>query len=149
MKRRTLVVRHPEQLAALSVWRTVRPRRIGRVSFEDQDLAPEIREEWARRLNRRLAACGCDIAALGLSLGILSLAAYFGVRPGSFSSVAAADLVWGFAWVFASTSIGKIVGLSLADRRLRADVAEMSAIWKPQVPAPSAAPRFCGVGSPR
>ena len=86
------------------------------------DSLPAARaEKWESRLNAAYHDCGCAagaVAAIGtLVLGI----AYFYMQPGGLRSASAYEYFTLFLLFIFSTGLGKVVGLILAQRRLRRD----------------------------
>jgi hypothetical protein len=137
------IVRHPSELAALSVLPLRQPRPRGRVVLWDPHVAEEERLDWEARLNRSYRACGCGEASLGLLVGLLGAGAVVGALaldgagPGA---VAAAGWVLGSA--IAGNLLGKAMGLWRAEARLKRLVREITARW-PHEPRPTSA-EGCG-----
>jgi hypothetical protein len=119
----------PTQLHRLHVWRFARTRGLGRLK-----LPPEVpeshREQWENDLNRYYYACGCDTGAKGIVLAAVAtvIYAWWQWSRGHISLGRGALLV-GIAAV-AGAIIGKLIGLAIADRKLKLLKREILRTWK-------------------
>ncbi|MDR7457818.1 MAG: hypothetical protein QN125_11130, partial [Armatimonadota bacterium] len=81
MRRQPLVVHDPAALRRLSVWRGFGPQGQPPVKLAAEGVPAKQVEEWERRLNRQLYACGCDKAAIGLTASLLAYVVWLVARP--------------------------------------------------------------------
>lgn len=126
--RRRQRISHPDELAGLTVlpWKRV-PNR-GQISIEDQSVGEETRKQWEARLNRLYFACGCPQGATGtlIALGMF-VAVMLTIRP---DIGAIGILATGGATTIVGGSLGKIVGLRSAERRLQVEIRDIREEWK-------------------
>jgi hypothetical protein len=143
MKRKPLIVQHPSELTVLSVWRGLGPQGHAPIRIQAEGLPTKQVEDWERRLNRQVFACGCDRAAIGLAAGVVGYFLWLVLRPAGLASLQLSDLWLGLATVIPTTLAGKVVGLWGAQRELSLTVMKIAREWKaPPRPAPE--PFSCG-----
>jgi hypothetical protein len=142
MPRKPIVIDHPSQLDQLSAWPWGRVRGTGKVNIQTSAVSEETRENWQDRLNRLQHACGCDKAALGMTLGVVGYLAWLGLDSG-FRNLSLNHLWYGLAAVVLTTGIGKLVGLYSASKKLEATIAEIKDGWRAD-PVPKGDPGVCG-----
>jgi hypothetical protein len=139
------VIDHPSQLNALSPLPGLRPLRRLPVSLGGSLADHPRRKEWEAAINRNFLACGCSASSKGLLLGIMAGGLFLVLRAAGgadgLSFWSAAGLVLGPA--LAGAVAGKLAGLAMAGRRLRAAVADVQANWKVE-PAPEGPTTACG-----
>jgi hypothetical protein len=143
MRRQPLVVHDPAALRRLSVWRGFGPQGHPPVKLAAEGVAPKQVEEWERRLNRQLYACGCDTAAIGLAASLLAYLVWLVARPQGLAGLQWGDLWLGLAVVIPATLAGKAVGLWAAQRELASTVMRIAREWKVPPPPPPE-PSACG-----
>lgn len=124
------LIRHPAELAALSVFPLMHPRPRGTIKIESEALADDRRSAWEKRLNHAYRACGCGEASLGTVTGLIFAGVWIGLRisDGSGFDTGSGLILAGSAIV--GTAFGKVVGLLRAEARLRHLVKEIKAEWK-------------------
>jgi hypothetical protein len=111
------------RLLALRPWLQLRAQRI---QLALDHLASADKESWENRLARDLVDCGCR---LGGTLLMIALVVVAGVALASPSLVRAAPVRTAgvaVAILVASAVVGKMIGLSLAQRRFRGSIAELA-----------------------
>lgn len=144
MPRAPTLIRHPDDLDRLSLIPGIRSPGAGRIWLADADgLDPALGESYQRRLNRLYFACGCDRAALGLAGATLGYGAWLAAGYAQGRAFGWGDLWVGLAVVVAATFVGKLIGLSLKNRELKATIAELKRAWKAP-PRPAGAASACG-----
>ena len=121
-------IRHPDDLAGLSVlpWKRVSGR--GQIAIDDSEVDDATRRQWEQRLNRLYFACGCPEGAVGVMIALAAYVVVMGaVRPdlGSFWSF----LALGAAATIAGGLVGKLVGLRAADRKLQLELRDIRNEW--------------------
>ncbi|HUG24073.1 hypothetical protein [Piscinibacter sp.] len=128
-----VLLTQPSQLSQLRVAAWRRARDVGDYEIVNERFAASTRKEWQLELRRRVTACGCGWATLGMGVGLVACAAWTGVSGNEWFSretawVAVASAAGGLA-------LGKTAGLFKATRRLQATVAKIQAQW-PTDPSP-------------
>jgi len=142
-RRPVTTLTHPTQLHRLRVWRFARTRGLGRLK-----LPPEVseshREQWENDLNRYYYACGCDTGAKGIVLATVAMMIYAGWQwSQGHISLGRGALLIGVAAVVGAI-IGKLVGLAIADRKLKLLKREILRTWKPERRSHSTHIILCG-----
>jgi hypothetical protein len=113
------VIRTPAQLRAL---RERKARgNLGRVVLEIAGDPAEVSKAEAE-INKSLRACGCETAALFLLFGLAAVAVSFLLRPGHYDLTAYRTLLGVCLFLGALTLTGKLVGLFIAERKLRTTI---------------------------
>jgi hypothetical protein len=102
----------------------------GRIVIDDSNVAEPLRTKWEQQLNRLYFACGCDNAAIGLTVGIVGYVAWILLRPGGWTSFGAYDAFVGIGIAAGVAIVGKLSGRVRADHRLKQRVREIQAEWK-------------------
>lgn len=125
-------IRDPSQLADLSVRRLMSWRAPAPVAIQAAGTPSERVRAWERRLGGLQSACGCEQGAVGMFVGLLGYLAYLLMRPGGWGDPGSAELWTGFAVLCVTTSVGKAVGLRLAQQRLQQAAREIRAQWTSQ-----------------
>lgn len=111
------VIRQPTELEAL---RTRRGRRgIQRVILALPDSPAEL-QSAERRINVGLHACGCGVGAVFVLVGAAALAAHHLVVQGTTAPLGITDVVQAAGILMALALAGKILGITIAEWRLRA-----------------------------
>lgn len=124
-------IRHPSQLAALTVWRLMPSLAPGRVLI-DPEAAPADRvRSWERELNHLQTACGCEQGAIGLFVGLIGYMFFLLVRSGGWGNPGREEFWIGLGVVVVTTSVAKLLGLWSAQRRLDRVIKEIQSEWKP------------------
>lgn len=126
-------VRDPSQLADLSVRRLLSWRAPAPVSIEAAGTPLRRVRSWEQRLGSLQSACGCEQGAIGMVVGLLGYLAYMLLRPGGWGDPGSAELWTGFAVLCVTTSVGKAIGLQLAQRHLQQAAREIRAQWTTQI----------------
>jgi len=125
-------IRHPSQLPPVSVWRMIWRRTRPHVRIEGEGVSAERIRIWESQLSRLQGACGCEQGAVGLFAGLGIYLLFLLVRPGGWGHPGRTEFWIGVAVVVSTTSFGKLLGLLLAQRKLRLVMKEIQAEWKPQ-----------------
>lgn len=125
-------IRHPSQLAALRAWHLFPPRSRDRLAIDAQGSSAEHIRSWERQLNGLRSACGCEQGALGLIVGLVGYGLFLLLRSGGWGHPGRKELWLGLGVVVATTSAGKLLGLVVAQLRLKRVIAEIQAQWRPQ-----------------
>ena len=125
-------IRHPSQLSALSVWRMIRWQAPDRVLIEAEDTPAERTRLWEKQLGHLQSACGCEQGAAGLIVGAIGYALFLFLRPGGWGHPGRREFWIGLAVLMTTTSVGKFLGLLLAQRRLKRVIGEIQTHWKPR-----------------
>ena len=123
-------IRHPSELATLSVWRLIPSLAPSRVLISADAASADRVRSWERQLSRLQTACGCDQGALGLLVGATGYMAFLFLRSGGWGHPGRKEFWIGFGVVIATTSLGKLLGLWLAQRRLDRVIREIQSQWK-------------------
>lgn len=90
--------------------------------------APERARAWERRLNSLQRACGCEAAGIGLAIGaVVAVVSWWASDADIATGVAVARSA---ALVFVAATVGKLIGLWRAERRLQRLIAEIPAEWQ-------------------
>jgi hypothetical protein len=124
-------IRHPSQLAALSAWHLFPRRPQDRLEIDAQGPSAARIRAWERELNGLRDACGCEQGAAGLLAGAGGYTLFLLLRSGGWSDVGRRELWIGLVVVVVTTSLGKLLGLFAAQRRLKRLVAEIQGQWQP------------------
>lgn len=142
-RRPVTTLTHPTQLNRLQVWRFGRTRGLGRLKLPPE-LPESHREQWERDLNRYYYACGCSAGAKGIVLATVAMMIYAGWQwsRGHISLGRGALLVGAAAIVGAI--IGKLIGLAIAERKLKLLKREILQTWKVEQPSNSTHIILCG-----
>jgi hypothetical protein len=141
MKRNPQRITHPSELSALSTLPWQRMPGRGRIVIDDTNVAEPVRTKWEQQLNRLYFACGCDSAAIGLTVGIVGYAAWILLRPGGWA-FGVYDALVGIGVAVGVALVGKLSGRVRADLRLKQRVREIQSEWKP--PRMEGEARSCG-----
>jgi len=123
-------IRDPSQLAELTVWRIMPSRASKGVVLETEGASVESVREWERQLNYLQNACGCEQGAFGLIIGMIGYIVYLFLRDGGWGHPGKHEFWVGLAVIVFSASVGKLLGLSLAQRRLTQVIREIQSQWK-------------------
>ncbi|HEU4730019.1 MAG TPA: hypothetical protein VFT22_19110 [Kofleriaceae bacterium] len=130
-------IRDPSQLGSLlSSWRLTPPRRPREIHIAADDAARAHVRAWEQQLSRLHSSCGCDQGAAGLLVGGIGYLLFMLVRRGGWASPGWHDLWVACGVMLVTTSMGKLIGIVSARRRLRRLVEHIQAEWKPQRPQP-------------
>ena len=132
MSREVQSIRHPSQLESLTVWRLKPPRDPPGIHVEAEGPSPERVRSWNRQLTALQAACGCEEGGFGLLAGLLGYLAFLFLRPGGWDHPGWREFWIGMAVITVTTSLGKLVGLLSAQRKLDRLLREIRSEWKPR-----------------
>jgi hypothetical protein len=127
-------IRHPSQLSAVSLWRMIWRRTPPRVLIEAEGAgasAARVRA-WESQLSRLQSACGCEQGATGLIAGLGVYLLFLLLRSGGWGHPGRREFWIGLGVITSTTSVGKLLGLLLAQRRLKRLIKEIQTHWKPQ-----------------
>ncbi len=117
-----VVIRQPAELEALR-------RRRGRRGIQRVVLAlpgpPTEIQRAERRINAGLHACGCGVGAVFVVVGATALAAHRLVMRGASAPLGIADAVQAAGILMALALAGKILGITVAEWRLRATLRQI------------------------
>lgn len=106
-------------LPELQTLRSFKDRRgIRDVEIELPGSVDEIRK-LETEINKRLKACGCEIGAIFVAVGLLALVVFFLIAPNQFNWTSPKTMfgIVGFFGAIALT--GKIIGLAITNWRLQ------------------------------
>jgi hypothetical protein len=136
------IIRHPTDLAALSVLPLMQPRPRGNIRIESDAINADRRVAWERQLNRAYHACGCGEASLGTVIGLIAGGIWVVVRAsaGLGFGLRGGMILLGCAVV--GTAFGKVAGLWRAQARLQNLVRDIKGEWR--APPRPAADSNCG-----
>lgn len=137
-----LIITDPAQLGGLRVAMFMGPRRPGRLVLQTEAMTDVQRQAWERRLNRHLFACGCDIGAFGLVLGLTAALVWIPVDASALGHVRLSHLWVALISGIVAAVVGKLIGLARAQSRFNKLVHEISMDW-PSVPVAATETR-CG-----
>lgn len=117
-----LVIHQATELEALR-------RRRGRRGIQRVVLAlpgpPREIQRAERRINAGLHACGCGVGAVFVVVGAAALAAHRLVMRSTSATVGIADAAQAAGILMALALTGKILGITIAEWRLRATLRQM------------------------
>lgn len=133
MAREVLRLHHPSQLADLSVWPWRRMRGISGYEITDEKIPSDLRKQWQQELRRQVIACGCDLASLGMLLGVIGYGLWVGI--GSAQPLGVATAIGVVSAAAAGLIAGKFVGLARASGKLKQTIAKIQNEW-PAKPIP-------------
>jgi hypothetical protein len=125
-------IRHPSQLSAMSVWRMIWRRTPPRVQIEAEGASAERVRMWESQMSRLQGACGCEQGAIGLIGGLGVYLLFLLLRPGGWGHPGRREFWIGFGLIVGTTSVGKFLGLLLAQRKLKLVIKEIQTHWKSQ-----------------
>ena len=129
----SIVIREPAELEALS-------RRRGRKGIRRVVLAlPGPRAELQRaerRINAGLHACGCGVGAFFVLVGVAALATNYVIVQGTTGPLQIGDAAMAAGILMALALVGKIVGIIVAEWRLRATLRQLAGAAWGQAPDP-------------
>lgn len=132
MKTRITIIEHPSQLNELSAFPFSRRRGGGKIELSQTFQHPE-REQLEKDINKNYYACGCSTSAnyliAGLVLGALSIGIDNAFLNGEW-------IQWPITTILIATVggaiLGKLVGLSRANSKLKRTVYTVQAFWRPK-----------------
>lgn len=124
-------IQHPSQLTALTVWRLIPWFAPSRVEIDAQRLSAERVHAWEKELRTLQSACGCDQGAVAMMVGVVSYALYLVLRSGGWGHPGRREFWIGVAVVAVTSSVGKFLGLWLAQRKLDLVIREIQSQWRP------------------
>jgi hypothetical protein len=131
MKTREMQINHPSELNTLTASRLFRKSGLGVIRLSSEFRHPE-KDQWEAAINRYYYACGCSSGAKGL-LMMLALGLGASVAAYAFDALSLKQLVaLPFASAIVGAVIGKVSGLTIAQRRLTRVVHTVQANWKPE-----------------
>jgi len=142
MARQAMQVSHPSQLADLSAWPWRRMRNISGYEIVDERIPDATRKRWAQDLRRHVVACGCDLAALGMTVGVIAYGAMVGVRGDLQWS--ADNVVGWLSFAVGGLIVGKCVGIARANGKLKRTVTKIQDEWAAKPLPPPDHGRTCG-----
>jgi len=125
-------IRHPSQLSGLAVRHLFSWRAPGPIAIEASGTASERVRAWEQRLARLQGACGCQQGGLGLLVGLAGYLLYLVLRPGGWGDPGSLELWIGIAVLCITSTVGKVIGLRVAQRELRRAAREIRAQWLAQ-----------------
>ena len=143
MKRRKQSISHPYQLNRLSVLPVLRTPGKGTITIEDDTIDSKTRTEWESELNKYYFACGCDKAAIGLLIGIVSIILWHVVFPEGQEVSLISKILISAGIIFVFTGIGKSIGLFLIQRKLDNLIKQIQSKWEKPL-EPISEPWSCG-----
>jgi hypothetical protein len=114
------------------VWRIIPSRTPNRVLIEAEGASAERVRSWEKQLSHLQNVCGCEQGALGLITGAVGYVLYLFLRSGGWGHPGRNEFWVGLGVVVATTSIGKLLGLLVAQRRLKRVIKEIQSQWKPR-----------------
>lgn len=88
------------------------------VVIEIPGSSDEIRK-LETEINKSLRACGCEIGAIFVAIGLLALVAFSLITPGNFNWTSPGTLFGIIGFLGALALTGKIIGLAIANWRLQ------------------------------
>lgn len=96
-------------------------------SFEFRSLNDLDTQKWLEDIKKDYFACGCDIGATFMIVSILIvgiLILYFSLVGHQFLNLA--NIGYSLLFIFISSGIGKVLGLLIANHRLRNNIQHLS-----------------------
>src|SRR5438045_2773526 len=127
-------IRHPSQLSAPSMWRMIWRRIPPRLLIEAEGTSAERVLTWESQLSHLQSACGCEQGAVGLIVGLGTCLLFLLLRSGGWGHPGRREFWIGLGVVTSTTSVGKLIGLLLAQRKLKRVIKEIQTHWKPEKP---------------
>lgn len=127
-----LIISHPTQLNSISTIPLKGIKNVGRIRLSGNMAAHPEREKFEQKLNNQFRACGCDVGAKGMVIGLVASSIYglyqYISKDYSLSQLGLTLL----GGVVGMSLIGKLYGLYQADRRLQSTIQEIKAVWQPE-----------------
>jgi hypothetical protein len=127
-----LRIREPSQLSTLAVRRLFSRRAPGRIAIEAAGTPADRVLAWEQRLARLQGACGCQQGGVGLLVGLAGSLLYLLLRTGGWDDPGSQELWIGVGVLCVTSTLGKVIGLRLAQRELRRAAMEVRAQWLAQ-----------------
>lgn len=123
------VFEHPSQLNMLSLFPLGRTTGLGTLRLGGALANDPEASNWESELNRHYYACGCDMGAKGLIVGLIGgvVLSGLGVNQAGLGGGWAITLAIGVA--VAGAVAGKLVGLAHAEARLKNTIRAIQAQW--------------------
>ncbi|MEZ4417036.1 MAG: hypothetical protein R3E10_14890 [Gemmatimonadota bacterium] len=100
-----------------------------RIRVDLADLPDPARHAWELRLNRHLRGRGTELAAIGYVVALVLYGAYLWVARGALPDSLDALSV-GVALMVGGAAVGKVIGLTLANRALRRSAILLEALLR-------------------
>lgn len=133
MKSRQFIIRHPSQLNSLSTLPFIHRNGLGKIAFIDSFQHAD-REQMERDLNKHYYACGCSLGAKALLIGLLifGVVGIYGFYNYDWSVTK--SVTWFLGGAILLSLVGKLIGLGLANGKLKKTIREIQSVWKPDWP---------------
>ena len=129
MESKQFIIDHPSQLNALSAPFKHRSS-LGKIIFNDSFQHAD-KKKMERELNKNYYACGCSQGTKALLIGIFvfGVAGAYGFYNYDWSVTKSIASFFGGATVM--SLLGKLMGLSKANNKLKQTIKEIQSVWKP------------------
>jgi hypothetical protein len=130
MKNKVFRIYHPSQLNSLSTLPFIHRNGLGKIIL-DESFQSSKKKQFESELNKAYHACGCDLGAKALIIGLILITAtgFIGGQFAIWSLTKTLSVILAGAIVI--SIFGKLVGLVLANRRLKQTVREIQSEWRP------------------
>jgi len=144
MKTKQTIIEHPSQLNALSAFPFSRRRGRGKIQISDTFQHTE-REQFEKDINKNYYACGCSTSTKYLIAGLLIGGVLLGVDTWLLQG---GWIQWPIFTILSTTFggaiLGKFVGLSKANAKLKRTIHTVQAFWRPQTDSSMKEQPHCG-----
>ncbi len=128
------VFTHPSQLNHLRMGPLLRTKGIGRIVISGEMEQHPARENFEAELNRRYYACGCELGAAGLLIGLVVSGGWQAYRYFSSGGTILSAIGMVLLVAVIGAVAGKFIGMLKASRVLRQTVQNIQKQWQVDPP---------------
>jgi hypothetical protein len=130
MKKIEHIIQNPEQLTDLKIWPLPFFRPEINLKIEADSIPEEQKKKWENRLKKRMEDCGCELAGMGFTFGAFSYVIWIFAGPTKLIDLNLNHIWQGILAALALLTVGKLIGLRRARRKLDKAVKEIESMWK-------------------
>jgi len=130
MKKIEYIIQNPEQLTDLKIWPFPFFRPEINLKIESEAIPEEQKTTWEKRLKKRMEDCGCELAGMGFTFGAFSYVIWIFAGPTKLIDLNLNHIWQGILAALALLTVGKLIGLRRARRKLDKAVKEIESMWK-------------------